>query len=130
MLYYVLNMLNFMCLFIIISSSVKRHELWCTVRDMRLSKCSIIVHYTFNALYIIVSYLSLLSSPSPDSITSCRIISPIPFLFILYHKTLLPLPTQKNLTTIVTFVNPPANQICVVINPPISFRKIYEFNLF
>ena len=23
------------------SSSVKRHELWCTVRSMRLSKCSI-----------------------------------------------------------------------------------------
>ena len=32
-----------MCLFIIISISVMRHELWCTVRDMRLSKCSIII---------------------------------------------------------------------------------------
>ena len=36
-------MLNFMCLFIIMSISVKRHELWCTVRDMRLSKCLIIM---------------------------------------------------------------------------------------
>ena len=32
-----------MCMFIIMSNSVKRHELWCTVRDMRLSKCSIII---------------------------------------------------------------------------------------
>ena len=36
-------MLGFMCLFIIMSISVKRQELWCTVRDMRLSKCSIII---------------------------------------------------------------------------------------
>ena len=35
-------MLNFTCLFIIMSISIIRHELWCTVRDMRLSKCSII----------------------------------------------------------------------------------------
>ena len=35
-----------MCLFIIMSISVKRHELWCTVRDMRLSKCSIIIIHT------------------------------------------------------------------------------------
>ena len=32
-----------MCLFIIMSISVRRHKLWCTVRDMRLSKCSIII---------------------------------------------------------------------------------------
>ena len=32
-----------MCLFIIMSISVKRHEPWCTVRDMRLIKCSIII---------------------------------------------------------------------------------------
>ena len=43
MLYYVFNMLYFTCLFIVMSISVKRHELWCTVRDMRLSKCSIII---------------------------------------------------------------------------------------
>ena len=38
-------MLSFMCLFIIIimSISVKRHKLWRTVRDMRFSKCSIII---------------------------------------------------------------------------------------
>ena len=36
-------MLIFMCLFIIMSISAKRHELWCTVRDMRLSKRSIII---------------------------------------------------------------------------------------
>ena len=41
-----LIMLNFMCLFIIMSIIVMRHELWCTVRSMRLSKCSIIIiHY-------------------------------------------------------------------------------------
>ena len=28
---------------LIILISVKRHKLWCTVRDMRLSKCSIII---------------------------------------------------------------------------------------
>ena len=28
---------------IIMSTSVKRHELWCTVGDMQLSKCSIII---------------------------------------------------------------------------------------
>ena len=42
--YYVFNMLSFMCLFIIMSISVKRHELWCTVRDMPLGKCSIIMN--------------------------------------------------------------------------------------
>ena len=41
--YYDFIMLNFMCLIIIMSISVKRHKLWCTVRDMRLSKCSIII---------------------------------------------------------------------------------------
>ena len=40
---YVFNLLNFMCLFIIMSISVRLHELWCTVRDMRLCKCSIII---------------------------------------------------------------------------------------
>ena len=33
-----------MCLFIIMSISVMRHELWCTVRGMRLSKGSIIIN--------------------------------------------------------------------------------------
>ena len=28
---------------IIMSVSVRRHELWCTVRDLRLGKCSIII---------------------------------------------------------------------------------------
>ena len=37
-----------MCLFIIISISVKRHKLWCTVRDMRLNKCSIIILLSAN----------------------------------------------------------------------------------
>ena len=32
-----------MCLFIIMSISVKRHELWCTFRDMRFGKCSITI---------------------------------------------------------------------------------------
>ena len=40
---YVFNMLSFLCLFIIMSISVTRHKLWCTVRDMRLGKCSIII---------------------------------------------------------------------------------------
>ena len=39
----VFNMLHFMCLFTIMSISVKQHELWCTVRDICLSKCSIII---------------------------------------------------------------------------------------
>ena len=43
MQYYVFIMLDFTCVFIIMSISVKRHELWCTVRDMRLSNCSIII---------------------------------------------------------------------------------------
>ena len=43
LLYCVFNMLNFMCLFIIMSISAKRHKLWCTVGYMRLSKCSIII---------------------------------------------------------------------------------------
>ena len=34
---------NLMCMFIVMSISVRRHEIWCTVRDMRLSKCSIII---------------------------------------------------------------------------------------
>ena len=42
-LYYVFSMLNFTCLSIIMSISVKRHKLWCTVRYMRLGKCSIII---------------------------------------------------------------------------------------
>ena len=61
-----------MCLFIIMSISVRRHELWCTARDMRLGKCSIIIyiyiiiiiiieHYKYiiyNILYILlISYL-------------------------------------------------------------------------
>ena len=40
---YVFSMLNFTCMFIIMSISVMRHDLWCTVRDMRLSKCSITI---------------------------------------------------------------------------------------
>ena len=32
-----------MCLFIIMSISVIRHELWCTVRDVHLGKCSSII---------------------------------------------------------------------------------------
>ena len=43
MLYYVFNMLNLTCLFIIMSISVMQNKLWCTVRDMCLSKCSIII---------------------------------------------------------------------------------------
>ena len=35
------------------SISVKRHELWCTVRDMRLSKCSIII-----IIIVVVYYIS------------------------------------------------------------------------
>ena len=42
MLYYGFSMLNFMCLFIIMSISVKLQLLWRTVMDMRLSKCSIV----------------------------------------------------------------------------------------
>ena len=34
---------HFMCLLIIMSISVWQHELWCTVRDMRLGNCSIII---------------------------------------------------------------------------------------
>ena len=42
-----------MCLFIIMSISVKRqHELWCTVRDMCLSKCQICI-----IIYIITNRL-------------------------------------------------------------------------
>ena len=39
-------MLNFTCLFIIMPISVRGHELWCSVRDMRLGKCSIIIIIT------------------------------------------------------------------------------------
>ena len=55
-------MLNFMCMFIIMSISVKRHELWCTVRDMRLSKCSImiiiiiIISVTFTNKLMLLTY--------------------------------------------------------------------------
>ena len=38
---------TFMCLFIIMSIIAKRHELRCSVRDMRLSKCSIITIYIY-----------------------------------------------------------------------------------
>ena len=61
MLYYVFNMLSFMCLFIIMSISVRLHELWCTVRDMCLRKCSIII-----IISIVYNYmqLSLMDFPS------------------------------------------------------------------
>ena len=47
------NMLNFMCLFIIMSIIVMQHELWCTVRDMRLSKCSIIIIIIINSQFLL-----------------------------------------------------------------------------
>ena len=37
---------------IIVSISAKRHELWYTVRDMRLSKCSIIIIIIYMYVYI------------------------------------------------------------------------------
>ena len=36
-------MLHFMCLFINMSISVQWHKLLCTVEEMRLSKCSVII---------------------------------------------------------------------------------------
>ena len=48
-LYQVFNMLNFMCLFIIMSISAKRYELWSTDIYMCLSKCSIIIISNSNA---------------------------------------------------------------------------------
>ena len=44
-LYCVFKMFNFMCLFIVMSIGIRRHELWCTVGDMRLGKCSVIIIY-------------------------------------------------------------------------------------
>ena len=61
-------MLNFTCLFIIMSISVKRHELWCTVRDMRLSKCSIII-------IIIIIFVSDIICLIQCSIRFCQLIA-------------------------------------------------------
>ena len=57
-------MLHFMCLFISMSNSVRQHKLWCTVRDMHLSKCSIII---INMLYWCCSVLSVAGRSSQSS---------------------------------------------------------------
>ena len=70
LLYYVFDMVNFMCLFIIMLISVKRHELWCTVEDIRLSKCSIII--------IIIKHGDVQTPISHrPSFGSCQCFSPI-----------------------------------------------------
>ena len=45
--------------FIIMSISVKRHDLWCTVRHMRLGKCSIIIIVIKKTLTTFISALIL-----------------------------------------------------------------------
>ena len=55
-------MLNIMCLFIVMSISVRWHKLWCTVRDMHPSKCSIIIIVIITIAVVLRRLVGMLQS--------------------------------------------------------------------
>ena len=70
--------------FIIMSINVKQHELWCTARDMRLNKCSVIAIISSteekNNILVIKKIVANLQHICAHISTTCEHLSK-PFIF-------------------------------------------------